>query len=176
MKIPSVVKCICVCAAVTFAPSVWAAPTEIYVVDVPRVLQESVPGKALRKNLEAETKKREARLQKDKLELQKMREDLGKQSGVLSNEALLEKQRSFERREKEFARKLQDEREDLGKYNGEQLGKLVKEIDVVVKELAKQQGYPLVIEKDQRIVLYVDDQFDITEQVIEAVNKRKIGI
>lgn len=149
---------------------------EIYVVDVPRVLQDSIAGKALRKTLETETKKREAKLQKDKVDIQKLREDVSKQSSVLSSEALADKQRSLEKREKDFARRLQDEREELGKYNGELLGKLVKEIDAVIKKIAADNGYPLVLERDQRIVLYVADRFDITPQVIEELNERKVGL
>lgn len=146
----------------------------IYVVNMQRVINESIAGKAARTNLESEVKKKEASLTKEQEELRKIRDDIEKQKSLLSADALKEKQSAFTKRERDFQKVYQTQREEIVKKNNEAIGKIVKEIDDLIEALAKDKGYKLVIERDARFVLFVDSQYDLTQQVIDALNKKKL--
>ena len=147
----------------------------IYVVDMQRVISESVMGKAAKNTLEAEIKKREGQLQKLSGDLKALKGDLEKQAALLSPEALKEKRESLEKKEREFQRTFQDQREEIGKKNNEEIGKVVKQIDLVVQEIAKERGYRFIMERDSRVVIYADKRLDLTDEVVEALDSKKVG-
>ncbi len=148
----------------------------VYVIDMQKAVAQSVMGKAAKSTVEAEIKKREAGLQAANAEIVKLKGDLGKQAALLSPEALAVKRDALDKKQKDLERKLQDMREELSKINNRELGKIVREIDVVVKDLAKKNNYKMIIERDPRLVTYINPDYDITEQVIEALDSRKMGM
>lgn len=156
------------------SPADAEALKSVHVVDMQKVINDSIAGKAARNDMEGEIKKKEGALQKMQNDLKSMKEDLDKQSALLSADALKGKQDTFAKKEREFQRAFQDNREDLGKRNNEAIGKIVKEIDAIIKDLAASKGYQLVVEKDTRFVIYADPEFDITDQVIKALDSKKL--
>ena len=68
--------------------------TEIYVVDIQRVINESIEGRAARNNIETEIKKSEVRLAKMKSDLEKNKAELSKQAALLSPAAMEEKNKA----------------------------------------------------------------------------------
>jgi outer membrane protein len=158
------------------APLPLYAEGEIYVVDVQRVINDSVLGKAARAKIQAEATSREARLEKIKNEVQAQRAELEKQARLLAADALEQRQESLQRKERELARAVQDEREELGKRNDIILERVVRTVDEVTADLAKQNGYDVVLERDRQLVLYVSKQFDITDRVIAGVDKKKVAL
>ena len=162
--------------AVQFAARRACAAEEgaIYVVDIQRVISESVAGKAARNNIEAEIKKAEAKLALMKSEFDKAREEFSKQASLLSAEALQEKKEGLQKRETALQRAAQDQREELMRKNGAELNKVVEQVQKIVDELAKSGNYPVVIEKDPRFVVYAGSRFDLTEQVVKALDTKKL--
>lgn len=146
----------------------------IYVVDMQRVINESIVGKAARTNIEAEVKKREGSLVKMQNDLKAMQAELEKQGSLLSADAIKSKQDAFRKKQAEFQKSFEENREELAKKNNEEIGKIVKQIDGIIKGLAAEKGYKMIVEKDQRFVVYVDSEFDLTEQVTSALDKKKM--
>ncbi|MBX7136603.1 MAG: OmpH family outer membrane protein [Oligoflexia bacterium] len=162
--------------AVALIPMVALAADSksIYVVDMQRVIDESIMGKAARNNMQEEIKTEELKLSTRKSELQRSQAALDKQSSVLSSSALQEKREGLSKQERELMRDVQDKREELSRKNGVEISRIVKEIDAIVEQLAKNKQYEFVIEKDRELVLFVKPDYDLTEQVIEALNKKKM--
>jgi outer membrane protein len=160
------------------SPAALAANPDdgIFLVDMQRIINESILGKAARNNLEAEAKKRQASLGGAKAELDKMKTDLEKQASVLSAAALDERRAALEKKAREFERAVHDQREELSRKNGAEIEKLVKQINSVVRELAEKGNYKFVMEKDARVVLYADSSLDITDQVLKILDSRKVGL
>lgn len=146
----------------------------IYVVDMQRVINESIVGKAARNNIESEVKKREGQLVKMQNDLKAMQGELEKQGSLLSADALKSKQQNFQKKQAEFQKTFEDNRSELAKKNNEEIGKIVKDIDGIIKEISKEKGYRIVIEKDQRFVVFVDSKFDLTEEITTALDKKKL--
>src|SRR5690242_6121780 len=70
----------------------------VYVVDMQRVINESIVGKAARTNMESEVKKREGGLVKMQNDLKAMKAELDKQGSLLSADALKAKKENFEKK------------------------------------------------------------------------------
>ncbi len=154
----------------------FAAEGEIFVVDLQKVLADSVAGKAARSNIEEENSKRSKKLEQLSKDLERERQDLLKQGSLLSRSALEEKQESFRNREKSFQRAVNDQKEELARIQRQELGKIMAEVKKVVDELALEEKASFVIERDPRLVLYVSKEFDYTDKVISKLNKRKLDI
>jgi outer membrane protein len=164
---------------VAFLPvPLWAASEKekaIYVVDMQRVLDESIAGKAARNNMKDEVKKRESKLLVARNELAKLSADLEKQSALLSEEALREKREQLARRERDFERQVQDQREELARKNDEEISRVVRDAQAAIADLAKKQGLPFILERGDGFVIYVKDEYDITGQVISELDKKSLG-
>lgn len=153
-----------------------SASDQIYVVDMQRVINESVIGKAARSNLESDAKKGQGKLEKLKQEVMGLRQSLEKQGSLLSSEAMQGKAESLGKKERELGRALQDQREELARKNNQEIKKVVDEIDKVVRELAKKKGYRFIIERDQQFVVYAEKDLDLTDEVISILDDKKVGL
>lgn len=163
-----------VCAAnVNVAYS--AAPEGVYVVDVQKVLSTSLLGKAAKSNMDAEVKKAETRLAAQKQEVDRIRTDLAKQQGVLSKEAMDQKSGSLKKKQRELELGMADEQDKLKRKNGEEIEKVLKEIRKILAQIAKDKEYPVIIEKDPRLVVYVSPDLDLTDKVVAVLDEEKLG-
>lgn len=146
----------------------------VYLVDVQRVINESIIGKASRNDFEAEVKKSEMKLAQQKGELDKLHGEVDKQASLLSSEALEEKREVLDRRGREFERSVQDQREELSRKNDAEMLHIMSQIQKVVQELAAQGNYPVIMERDPRVVVYADPRLDLTDQVIKQLDAKKL--
>ena len=162
------------CASQLFAEA--TSPRKIYVVDMERVLTESVAGKAVKNTMQEEVKRSEITLGKLKRDVLNLREELSKQSALLSAEALEKRQEELRRSEKLATRKLQDAREELNRKNHQEMGKVIKEIDQIITELGDGDEFPVIVEKDPRFVLFANEEIDLTSRVIEELDKKKLAL
>lgn len=150
--------------------------SEVAVVDVQRVINESIIGRAARKNVEVLVSESKVKLASLKASLETQALDLKKQGAVLSKSAMDEKTAALEKQQRELQRKYQDLQEEIGRRNSEELSKVVREVATTVEELAATHGYVAVFEKDRRVVVYHSPRLDITNQVIELLDNKKIAL
>lgn len=158
--------------SVVYAQSL-ASP--MYVVDMQRVLDESIAGKAARNNIKEEVKKREVQLQVSRAELGKLNEDIEKQSTLLSQDALRDKRAQLERKARDFERTVQEQREELGRKNDEEIGKIVRDAQEALSKIATQDKLSFVLERGEGFVVYANDQYDLTARVIKALDSKSLG-
>jgi outer membrane protein len=149
------------------------ATTKAGVIDLDRCMKESNEGKrvteSLKKELDAMQQKY-AKAQKDLTDLQK---EIEKQSLMLSSEARENKQNEYDRKNREFGYLSQDLTEDAQTAQQNANQKMLKQLYTVIQSLAKQQGFDLVMEKSNSIIIYTSDAIDITDLVIKELNKVK---
>lgn len=145
-------------------------------VNMQRILSESIAGKAARNSLEDEARKRKAALQRMKVEVDALREEIGSQGALLAEAALEEKRDSLKKKEIELSRSLQDSQRELSIMSNREIDEVVQETYRVVEKLATAEGYAFILEDDPKVVLYAREGFDITDEVIEALNKRKLDL
>ncbi len=163
-------------AMLVFQPSTAQERTTYAVVDTQKVINDSIIGKAARSNLEGQIKKGQAKLSQLKADFEKQRTDLEKQSSILSGQALEEKREALAKKQVDLQRTVQDLQEDLARRNEAEIGKVVEQISVIVKDLAKAKGYTFVFERDRQLVVYSSGRIDITPEVVEALDKKKLAL
>lgn len=169
--------CVAAVAALAGAPAVQAdAEEKVAVVDVQKVVNDSIIGKAARSNMETQIQKAKVKLGNLQAELEKGKADLQKQAGILSGSALEERKESLGKKQLEAQRAYQDMQEQLAKTNDKEIRQVISEVQKVVDELAEDKGYTFIFEKDRQAVIYANPQLDITQDVVKILDKRKIDL
>ncbi|MCI5065987.1 OmpH family outer membrane protein [bacterium] len=157
---------------------VWlreASAEKVYVVDIQQVVAKSNAGTAVRKRVEKEAVKRKAKIERLKLEVEEFEKKLAKQASLLSQAALLEKKDALFQRKKDLSRTVQDEQEFLKRESAKAVTGLVKKIQELLPELVEKRGADVIMERDPKVVVYVADEFDLTDEVVELLNERSIS-
>jgi outer membrane protein len=161
---------------VTPVTTAVAEGLKIAVVDTQEVLNQSIIGKAAKSNVETELKKGQARLAQLKNDFEKASADLSKQSAVLSGAALEERKEAIEKKRTEYERAALDLREGVMRRNDSELGKAVKEIEAVVAEFAKDEGFSFIFERDRQTVVFAAEGIDITGEVVKVLDRKKVAL
>lgn len=152
------------------------ADEQIAIVDVQRVVNDSIAGKAAKSNLEGQITKAKLKLAGLKSEFEKQKTELEKQSAILSGTALEQRKEALAKKQVDFQRAYQDMQQELAKANEKEIGKVIKQVNEVVKELSDKRGYAFVFEKDRQSVLFASSRIDITEEVVSELDKRKVDL
>ena len=169
MVVAAMSCCVCVHAS--------AAEREaIAIVDVQKVVNETIIGKAARSNLEREMQKAKVKLSNMQAEFEKQKADLEKQSAILSGAALEERRESLAKKQRDVQRTYQDAQEQLAGINDKEIKKVVDQVSEVIKELADDRNYKFVFEKDRQSVIYASERIDITQDVIKILDKKKVDL
>lgn len=162
--------------ALALAVPVWAAePAQlpVAVVDLERILRDSQMAKSAREKLEGDVKSARTEIEKRGQEVSRLGEELKQQAALLSAAAIETKQESFAKKQREFQRMYQDYRENLERRNTKLLEELLRQIRKSAAEVAEANGYGVVLERGRMPAVFVSQRLDITNQVIESLNKKK---
>jgi len=156
------------CAGMIAAPPLAAQEYKLGVVNVSNVLENSPQADEARRKIQQEFAPREEDLAKLRKEIREIEEKLAKDGAVMMEEDRREVERKRLSRVREQKR-LQDEfQEDFSYRRNEELTKIQDAIINTIQEVAKAEGYDLVLSQG---FLYVNPELDITEQVISKLKQ-----
>jgi outer membrane protein len=155
-----------------FSP-VWSAEIKIGLVDIQRAINECQAGKDAKKNLTKEAEKLQKQGQDKQKELQTLKESLEKQSLMLSQEAKANKEKEYQTKLRDFQRWGQDSQNEINAKRVEMERHILMGLQKVIKKAAEEDGYTLVLENNEAIVLYASKTNDITDRVIKAFDAQK---
>ena len=150
---------------VTGCELVHAKEYKIGYVDLAKVFEEYKKTKESEKTLEEKGKAKEAERKKMVDELRKLKDE----QALLSDKAKAEKQAVIDQKIKnlqEFDAKTRDE---LLKDRNDLLGGILKNIEKVIADYSKENGYDLIM--NSRMLLYGSDQYDLTAEILKRLNK-----
>lgn len=152
-----------------------AADMKIGYVDVHAAVEKSTIGKKAKEEMKKEGEKRNKDLEKKKADLDKMNEDIEKKKSVLSEEALQKRAQELQMEVAKFRETVGKAQAELQKKENELLEPIVKKVKTVIEKIAKDKGFGLVIRSNQneQIVLYAGAEYDLTEEVVKALEKEK---
>lgn len=161
------------CSAGAKSVSTQDAPGgRLAVIDAQRVLSESAPGKKSKDTLATFTKNRQTLIELDERELRRMEEDFVKQGSVLSPTAKRDREEAFRRRMAEYQQKAGEMNREVQEKQKEVLDGFRDKVERVVQKIAKSMGLQLVVERGRgTTTLYNDEALDISQRVIEELNK-----
>jgi outer membrane protein len=148
---------------------------KIAVVDTEKVFQDSVWGKKSFEEIEKASAEWQKRGQEIEKELTKLQEDLTKQRTFLENKEEEQKiQDQIDSKTQEGQDLVQQGNAILRQKQQELMDPIVQEIKDLIKKIAVEEKYDLVLEKQldiYKIVLYVNPELDITNRVTVMLDK-----
>ncbi len=153
--------------------SAAAQEVKIGYVDLQRALNDSNAGQQARERFKKEVDKYQGTLKKQKNDLETLREQLEKKAMVMKDEERRSLELDYQRRARDFERSYKDSQGELQLRDNQMTAEILKEINQVIQEFGKQEGYTLILENSSSTVLYSSQNSDLTDRIIELYNARK---
>lgn len=153
----------------TSAALAQAQELKIGYVNSERVMRESAPAKAAQAKLEAEFSRREKDLADLAQRLKAASERLEKDAPTLSEAERQRRQRELVEQDREFQRRRREFQEDLNQRRNEELAAVLERANRVIRQIFEQEKYDLILQE----VVMAGPRVDITKKVIDALNNGK---
>ncbi len=135
-------------------------------VNSERILRDSAPARAATQKLEAEFAKRDKELQELGSRLKSQAERFEKDAPVLAEGDRNRRQRELAELDRDLQRRQREFREDLNQRRNEELQALLERAQRIVRQIAEQEKYDLVVQD----AVYFSARVDITDKVLRALN------
>jgi outer membrane protein len=165
---------IVLCTLVLSVPSITSAakPSGVAVVDLERVLAESKEGQSLKSRLEKLQTELQTKLSSKTSEVQTLREQIAAQQGSAKPEDLEVLQQELQIKTAEAQREMQAAQKQMQQAQQAGLSSLQNKLIPIVQDIGKERNYTVVMQKIEEMFLYVDDEVDITDQVIKRMDAK----
>ncbi len=160
-------------AVVALAAPMFAqnAPGRVAVVDVQKVLTQSVAGKAAYEKLK---KMQEDRINKAKQmdeEMKKLESDLNTKRISLAEDKLAEMAKQLADKKISMQRFAQDADREVSEARDRELQALQVKIEPVIDAIGKEMGLALIFNKFESGLVYASEAVEITDTVIKRFNE-----
>ena len=156
----------------TTAAGASAQDVKIGIVDLEQALVSTDEGKAARE--EITRKNREARAQVEPMMEQRnaLAEELKGKKYVLSDDALFQKQVQLAELENKIKSKIDELEGQLKIEQGKMLAPLQTKMQGIIESIGKEQGFTLILARNNPYVMYSREALDITDLVVARFNKK----
>lgn len=107
-------------------------------------------------------------------ELLQLKEELENQSLLLSEEKKKEKAQKIEEKYaayQEFVNSIWGVNGRAYRKNAELTKPIMSKINVILKKIGEDEGYTLIFDAAQGVIVYAEPKYDLTDRVIEELNK-----
>lgn len=148
-----------------------AADVKIGFVSIAKILSSSPQADAASKRLEKEFAPRKKGLDDALKSLRKQEEKLAKDGAAMSDSQRRNLENDIRNQARELKRTSDEFREDFNLRRNEELGKFQKQVLDVVNNVAKEEGFDLVI--NDQATLYVSQRVDVTDKVLSRLTAAK---
>jgi outer membrane protein len=153
--------------------SVWAADLKIAYVDIQKAVNESNAGKDAKKVITKDVEKFQGQIADKQKALQTMKESLEKQAPMLNPDARATREKEYQNKLREFQRWGEDTQNEINQKRMEMERNISIGLQKVIQKVGADEGYTLILEKNEGIVLFVSKALDITDRVIKAYDTQK---
>lgn len=143
------------------------------VVDIQKFQEESVAFQKVKEQYISKLEPARKQLEEEKAELAKIEEELRKQSLMLSLDAKEDKRKELGKKGRRYKYLENEFLQEMKEMEVETVRIVGNEIQQIVEDIGKKEGYTMILEKRAVGFLYNDEKIDITEQVIKAYDKMK---
>lgn len=151
----------------------WAADLKIGYVDTMRAVNECREGIEAKKVINKEIEKFQRVVGEKQKELQTMKDSLEKQALMLTPEAKATKEKEFQNKSRDLQRWGEDNQNEIKAKGMEMEKNVVIGLQKVIQKIGMDEGYTLILEKYENIVLYASKSIDLTDRVIKAYDAQK---
>ncbi len=153
--------------------AVYAGEYKFGVVDLDRFQEKSKGFQKIKESLQQKAQHLQKKLEDERAGLLKLEEEFRKRSMMLNLDAREDKQRDLDKKRRHFKYLYDEFTQEMKEAEVELKRKVGKELEKVVSEIGKKQGYTMILEKKTLGLIYSDDAIDITDQVIRLYDQKK---
>jgi len=146
-------------------------PAVIAVIDSQRVYRDAAALKSARTQLEQFRFTFQSEIAKEEEKLRAEDQEIARQRAVLTPEVFEQRRQAFQGKVVELQRRIQDRSQSLEKMLNGVREQVTLQIIDILKELAKERGYNMVLDRAQ-VQLYIGDTMEITPEVLVRLDKR----
>ena len=150
-----------------------AAELKIGCVDMQTAINECQAGKEAKKAITKEVEKYQHLIVEKQRELQTMKESLDKQIPMLNPEARAGKEKEYQSKVREFQRWGEDGQNEIKQKTSEVERNIAVGLRKVIQKMGAEEGYTLILEKNEMIVLFAQKAIDVTDRVIKIFDAQK---
>ncbi|WP_417916850.1 OmpH family outer membrane protein [Candidatus Electronema sp. JC] len=161
--------CAALCILLTVSSAV-AAEIKTAVLNIQDVLTKSSAGLAAKDKIEKRMQDLKASLDKDKNQLLAFQEEMKKKASVWSEDKKQEQLLEFQKKRRDLEAKQDNANLEMKNLQDRYLAPIMKELENIVREVAKSKGYSLVLPSNA--VLYYDNSVDLTADVTKSLNAK----
>lgn len=160
-------KIIAICVSVAFAPVVLA--DKVAVLGYEEALLKSNAASGFRETLKKELQGEQKRVLELEKQAKSLREKIQQNGASMSQDALRQAQLQFQKAFEEYQRSGQALQQKGAERQQEFINEMRPKLDKIIKKIIDDNNYDVVIAK--KATVYVAKGFDITESVIQQLNK-----
>jgi len=143
-----------------------AAELKFGYVEIQRAVSESAAGKQAMERFAASVNETQQDLLKEKEEVEKLGEIIQKQSMMLTDAVRREKEKEFLRRQRDYERRVKDSKTELQIKEAELTNEILEDLLPIINTFGKENGFTIIFEKSQQILLYADGSLDLTDKIV----------
>ncbi len=140
------------------------------IIDVQKVLRESVAVKSLTTQIEMERDKYQEDLRTQEESLRTADQELTRQRTILSSAAYVQKRKELEQQVATLQRQAREGKRRLDQRFGSGISQVQNELANVAKEIAEERGLDLILSR--ATVVLVKPKFDISNEALKRLNTR----
>ncbi len=148
-------------------------PLKIAYVDMQKALNYCEAGKEAKRQMTLEVEKMQKVFAGKQKELEKIKEDLEKRGSVLSENVRREKDRDYQTKLRDLQRLQKDYEDDLRRKDREFTERILKNMEVIIKQMGEEGKYTVILEKNQPTILFISNSLDLTEEVIKRIDQKQ---
>ena len=152
---------------------VYSADIKIGWVDMQKAGNECNAGKEAKKALTEEVEKLQRLANEKQKELQEMKESLEKQGLTLDPGVRAAREKYLQTKLRDYQRWGEDVQKDLDQKRIEMERNISIRLAKVAQGIGVKEGYTVILEKNENIVLFASKTTDITDLVIKAYDIEK---
>jgi outer membrane protein len=156
-----------------FTGSARSAELKVGCVDIQKAMNECQAGIEAKKVIAKEMEKLQKLFADRQKELQTMKESFEKQAPMLNPEARATKEKDFQAKVRDYQRWLDDNQKEI-QQKGQDIERTIAQgLLRVIKKIGEDEGYTLVLEKNENFVLFSSKAIDLTDRVIKTFDAQK---
>lgn len=151
------------------AVSTHAAEMKVGVMNVQKVLVNSVAGKAAKEKFDQKMGDLQTKFKAEEQDLVELQKEIEKKSSAWSEETKQVKVREFQKKRRELQEKSDDARFELKTLQDKELAPILKALEGVVATFGEQYGFTLILDSKGGVI-YFTEAVDITNQLIKELD------
>jgi outer membrane protein len=153
--------------------SIWAADFKIAYVDIQKAVNECNAGKDAKKVITKEVEKFQALIADKRRRASGLKESLDKQTLMMTPDARASKEREYQSKLREFQRWGEDSQNEINQKRMELERSISVGLIKTIQKIGTDEGYTLILERNENIVLHISKALDITDRVIKVHDAQK---